>query len=169
MKENGDGTTSVDLTRIPALAQYLNDTGVHWIFSAGSTGESVDLTVAERKAMAEAWVKIAPKYGQRVIVHVGADSVVDARDMAAHAQSIGADAIAAMPPTYIKPLTVEALVATIASVAGAAPDLPYLYYHIPSCTGVSFKMFDFVQMADGKIPTLRGIKFTARPDSHSLF
>ena len=77
MKDNGDGTTSVDLTRIPALAEYLNNTGVHWIFSAGSTGESVDLTVAERKAMAEAWVKIAPKYGQRVIVHVGADSVVD--------------------------------------------------------------------------------------------
>ena len=88
MKANGDGTTSLDLTRIPALAQYLNDTGVHWIFSAGSTGESVDLTVAERKAMAEAWVKIAPKYGQRVIVHVGADSVVDARDMAAHAQPV---------------------------------------------------------------------------------
>ena len=89
MKDNGDGTTSVDLTRIPALAQYLNDTGVHWIFSAGSTGESVDLTVAERKAMAEAWVKVAKGYpGMRVIVHVGADSVVDARDMAAHAQPV---------------------------------------------------------------------------------
>ena len=89
MKANGDGTTSLDLTRIPVLAQYLNDTGVHWIFSAGSTGESVDLTVAERKAMAEAWVKVAKGYpGMRVIVHVGADSVVDARDMAAHAQPV---------------------------------------------------------------------------------
>jgi N-acetylneuraminate lyase len=72
---------------------------VHWVFSAGSTGESVDLTVAERKAMAAAWVQAAKQYGQRVIVHVGADSVVDARDMAAHAQSVGADAVAAMPPT----------------------------------------------------------------------
>ena len=104
MKANGDGTTSLDLTRIPVLAQYLNNTGVHWIFSAGSTGESVDLTVAERKAMAEAWVNVAKGYPKmRVIVHVGADSVVDARDMAAHAQSIGADCIAAMPPTYLKP------------------------------------------------------------------
>ena len=65
-----------------------------------------------------------------------------------------------MPPTYLKPATVEALVATIASVAAAAPELPYLYYHIPSMTGVDFKMYDFVRAADGVVKTLRGVKFT---------
>lgn len=156
MTENG----SLDLSRIPAMARYLNSTGVHWIFSGGTTGESVDLTLPERKAMAAEWVKMAKEHGQRVIVHVGADSILDAEDLALHAQSIGADAIAAMPPTFIKPSTVAGLVATMKVIAAAAPQLPFYYYHIPSMTGVDLKMADFLAAADPQIPTLRGVKFT---------
>lgn len=145
---------------IPAHAAFLNQSSVKWIFSAGSTGESVDLTVEERKSLAEAWMNIAPTYNMSVIVHVGADSVINAAEMAAHAESIGAQAIAAMPPTYIRPATLGALVATVKKIADAAPNTPYYYYHIPSKTGVNFLMSNFVQLADTKIPNFRGIKFT---------
>ena len=153
-----DGT--LDINKIAEQASWLNSTGVKWVFTSGSTGESVDLTVDERKLVATEWVKIAPKYDMQVIVHVGTDSVIDAIDMAQHAENIGAQVVAAMPPTYIKPLTVNALVQTIKAIANAAPSIPFYYYHIPSCTGVDFLMSDFVAAADEEIPNLRGIKYT---------
>ena len=75
-----DGT--LDLSIIPSQAAYLNSTGVKWVFTAGSTGESVDLTTLERMALAEEWIKVAKTFDMRVIVHVGTDSVVDAKTMA---------------------------------------------------------------------------------------
>jgi len=155
---NSEG--NLDVSLIPAHAAFLNQSNVKWIFSAGSTGESVDLTVKERKLLAEAWVNISPKYNMSVIVHVGADSVVNAAEMAAHAESIGVQAIAAMPPTYIRPSTIGALVATVKKIADAAPKTPFYYYHIPSKTGVNFLMSNFVQLADLQIQNFRGIKFT---------
>lgn len=49
-----------------------------------------------------------------------------------------------MPPTFFKPATVDLLVSWSADVASSAPQLPFLYYHIPSMTGVEFKMTDYV-------------------------
>ena len=155
-----DSDGNLDVSLIPAHAAFLNQSNVKWIFSAGSTGESVDLTIEERKSLAVAWMNIAPTYNMSVIVHVGADSVVNAAQMAAHAESIGAQAIAAMPPTYIRPSTLDALVATMKNIADAASNTPFYYYHIPSKTGVNFLMSNFVQLADTKIPNFRGIKFT---------
>ena len=44
-----------------------------------------------------------------------------------------------MPPVFFKPANTEALAHTMAAIASAAPTLPFLYYHIPSMTGVAFK------------------------------
>jgi N-acetylneuraminate lyase len=145
----------LDIARVSVQAAFLNASGVHWVFTAGTTGESVDLTVEERKRLAEEWIRVAPKYDMHVIVHVGTDSVVDAVDMAKHAAAHGADAIAAMPPTYLRPATVEALVQTVGRIAAVAPQTPFYYYHIPSLTGVAFPMNDFVALADAGVPTLR--------------
>lgn len=70
--------------------------------------------------------------------------------------------ILAMPPTYFRPSTPEALVDTMAVVASGAPDLPFWYYHFPDMTKVDMSMYSFVKSADesGKIPNLMGIKFT---------
>ena len=155
---NRDG--GLDLDKVDSQARWLNASGVEWVFTSGSTGESVDLTVAERKSLAVKWIQVSKLYGQHVIVHVGSDSVNDAQDMAAHAQQHSADAIAAMPPTYIRPGSPEALVQTVAAIASAAPSTPFYYYHIPMKTGVAFPMADLVLAADSRIPTFRGVKFT---------
>ena len=90
---------TVDLAGVDRQAKFLQATNVSWIFCSGTTGESVDLTVAERKLIAERWMALSKKSGAfRVIVHVGAESIVDTKEMAAHAESLGAHAIAAMPP-----------------------------------------------------------------------
>ena len=121
----------------------------------------VDLTSEERQSIAEAWAFSGPQYGIRVIIHVGAESVRTAQDLAAHAASLkGVYAISAMPPTFFKPGNVPALVQTMGSIAAAAPNLPFYYYHIPQKTEVNFNMRDFLSAADGNIPNLAGIKFT---------
>lgn len=154
-----NGSIAVDV--VDAYARWLNQSGVFVVFVSGTTGESLDLTTEERQATAEAWAFYAPKYGIRVIIHVGAESVRTAQALAAHAASLkGVYAISAMPPVFFKPATVAALVETIGSIASAAPNLPFYYYHIPQKTEVSFNMRDFLSSADGAVPNLVGIKFT---------
>ena len=96
----------------------------------------------------------------RVIVHVGANALTDARDLAADAQQLGAHAIAALAPSYFKPRSLDALIACAADIAAAAPGTPFYFYDIPSMTGVSFPMCDFLAQAADCIPTLAGLKFT---------
>ena len=54
---------SVDLSGVDRQAEFLRATNVTTVFPCGTTGESVDLTVAERKLIsedssAERWVKL---------------------------------------------------------------------------------------------------------------
>jgi N-acetylneuraminate lyase len=156
-----DQNGSISVGVIDSYARWLNQSGVFVVFVSGTTGESLDLTSEERRVIAEAWALSGPKYGIRVIVHVGAESVRTAQSLAAHAASLkGVYAISAMPPVFFKPGTVSALVDTMGSIAAAAPDLPFYYYHIPQKTEVNFNMRDFLSSADGVIKNLAGIKFT---------
>jgi N-acetylneuraminate lyase len=80
--------------------------------------------------------------------------------LAAQAQSLKADAISALAPSYFKPKSLDALVACCAEIAGAAPALPFYFYDIPSMTGVQFSMPEFLAVAPARIANLAGIKFT---------
>ena len=158
-----DEDLEIDTTQVYKQAAWLNATGVKWVFVSGTTGESVKLTLAERMAQAELWITVAKQYGLRTIVHVGSESIDTARLLAQHAEKHGADAFAAMPPVFFQPANTEALARTMASVASAAPTLPFLYYHIPSMTHVAFPdgMFGFVQEMDkANVGNFRGVKYT---------
>lgn len=150
---------SINYEVIEQLAASLTNNRVTGAFVCGTTGESLSLTVAERKLLASRW-KEASNRRLKLIVHVGHPSVEDAKDLAAHAQAIGADAIGCMAPSFFKPAKVEQLVDFCAKVAAAAPQLPFYFYHIPCITGVSIPMLEFLQCAADKIPTLAGVKFT---------
>ena len=150
---------SVNLDVIGGYAEFLARNGVSGVFVCGTTGESMSLTVGERKAVAERWVDVSPDE-LTVIVHVGHTCVPDAVEMAGHAEECGAWGIGAMPPFFFKPQTVEDLAEVTAEIAAAAPNLPFYYYHIPEMTGVHISMPDYLQAAAERIPTLAGLKFT---------
>jgi N-acetylneuraminate lyase len=153
----------LDLDRIPAYAAFLADKNITNVMPAGSNGESLSLSVPERKALAEAWAKAAPPLGLRVYMHIGSESLVESIDLAKHAASTaGISGILAMTPVYFKPTT-ETLVDFLAAVANAAPSLPFWFYHFPDDTGVMpGGAHKFLELADSsrKIPTLMGIKYT---------
>ncbi len=152
-----DGALNLDA--VNAYARWLHHNGVVGAFICGTTGEGMSLTLDERRQVAGRWVSAAPA-GLRVIVHVGHNSLGDCRALAAHAASIGADSIACMAPFFFKPAGVAGLVDWCEQVASAASGLPFYFYHIPSMTGVSVKMSDFLGAAVRQIPNLAGIKFT---------
>lgn len=148
---------SVNYDAIEKMALYLKNAGTTQIFICGSTGEGCNLTTAERKLVAEAYVK---HYDGDVIVHVGHNCLADAADLAAHAQQIGAAAVSAITPTYFPMNSTEILLQSMKQIADACPELPFYYYHIPALTSAGANVFDFLEMADTKIPNLRGVKFT---------
>jgi len=149
----------LNLERVASYARKLQQDGAIGAFICGTTGEGMSLTTHERCQLAERWVADAPS-GLRVIVHVGHNSLLDARELAAHAQRIGADSIACMSPTFFKPLGLEGLVTWCEQVAAAAPELPFYYYHIPSLTGVHVPVSQFLRAAGPRISNLVGAKFT---------
>ncbi len=149
----------VNLAPIPAFAAMLRRNGLQGVFINGSSGEGYLLTEQERMDLAEAWMQAAPD-GFKVIVHVGSTCVESARNLAAHAQKIGAWGIGAMATPFPKINRVEELVKYCEDIASAAPALPFYYYHIPAFNGAFLSMFDFLKAVDGRIPNFAGIKYT---------
>jgi len=144
--------------RVAEQAARLKADGVSGAFICGTTGEGLSLTMEERMALAEAW---APFSGElKVIVHTGHVCVKEAMTLARHANGLPVHATAAMAPCFFRPSSLQALVRYCEAVAGAAPDRPFYYYHIPSMTGVNFAIADFLREAEGRIPNLAGVKFT---------
>jgi N-acetylneuraminate lyase len=151
---------SLQLDRVEPMIDFLLGAGIRAIYAVGSTGEGVSMTGRERREAAEAFVRAARKR-LPVIVQVGHTSLAEARELAAHAQEIGADAVSAVPPFYWKPTSAANLADCMAQIAGGAPGLPFYYYHIPVMTSVGLDLVEFMRMARDRVPTFAGIKYTA--------
>lgn len=154
---HADGTLA--LSQVGPFVEYLISSGVEGLYVCGSTGEGISLTTKERKEVAAAFQKAAA--GRLpVLVQVGHNSIEDAKALAAHAQEIGAAAISATCPSYFKINSSATLAASMAQIAAAAPELPFYYYHIPSLTGSSIDIAQFMRSAGENIPNLVGLKYT---------
>ena len=156
-----DGTLNLDT--VEHQAAHLLRTGVTAAFIGGTTGECHSLTLTERMALTDRWANVVRGTSLRLIVHVGANCLVDARTLAAQAEKLCAHAISALAPSYFKPRSIDALIACCQEIASAAPATPFYYYDIPAMTGVSLSSPEFLAAAPTRIPTLAGIKFT-NPD-----
>lgn len=155
LDQNGE----LNLGVIDRYAEDLIERGLAGVFVLGSSGEGLLLSKEERKAVVESWSRYTNE-NFKLIVHVGATSYRDARELAAHARANGAFAISSMGPSFLQPRRVEELVMYCYQIASVVPELPFYYYHIPVRSGISVSMFDFLKSASEKIPNLSGIKYT---------
>ena len=153
--ENGE----VNYEPIAAYADMLYKNGLKGVFINGSSGEGYMLTDEERKRLAERWMECAPK-DFKVIVHVGSCCVKSSKELARHAQEIGAWGIGAMAPPFPKIGRIEELVKYIEEIASGAPNLPFYYYHIPAFNGAFLPMTELLAAVDGRVPNFAGIKYT---------
>lgn len=151
---------SLDLAPLEALADRLAAGGLTGVYVAGTNGEGFSLTCDERRALAERWIALARPRRLAVIVQVGHLALGEARALAAHAEGLGADAIAALAPTYVKPRDLGELVAWARALAAAAPETPFLYYDFPRMSGIELPAWELLERGRAEIPTLAGLKYT---------
>ena len=145
----------IDIQATERLLTYLMDAGVHGFYACGGTGEGVLLPLDQRKLMAE--TVIGHVGGQvPVIMHVGAASTADAVELAVHAASAGADAIAAVPPFYYQ-VGFEAIREHYRLI-GQASDLPLFLYYIPGATGVTLSAGEMWELC--QLPNVVGFKYS---------
>ncbi len=152
-----DGKLALDV--VAAQAAHLRAAGVAGAFVGGTTGEFGAMDAAERQSLVEAWQDARPA-GLRFGVHVGHTDLAQAQQLAAHAESCGADLVAAVGPYYGDAPTRDALVAHLAEIAAAAPGTPFGFYHIPSMTGSTYRPSDVVAALAAAAPTTAAVKFT---------
>ena len=74
--------------------------------------------------MAEAKDKVT------VIAHVACNNTADSCELAAHARSLGVDAIASIPPIYFH-LPEHAIAKYWNDISAAAPETDFIIYNIP--------------------------------------
>ena len=135
LDENG----APDLKRATELARYLLDNGCDGLNVLGSTGEATSFSVAERKAVMDAYKANGLPLG-RLMVGTGAASVSDAIVLTKHAAALGFGGALVLPPFYYKGIPDDGLVDYIGTLVKATADskLPLYLYHYPQLTGLQW-------------------------------
>ena len=152
-----DGQISPEATR--ALAKHLLDKGVKGLYVGGSSGECIYQSVAERKlALENVMAEVGGKL--TIIAHVACNNTADSRELAAHAESLGVDAIAAIPPIYFH-LPPAAIAKYWNDISDAAPNTDFVIYNIPQLAGVSLTVPLLKEML--KNPRVIGVKNSSMP------
>ena len=154
-----DESGAVSAERVRTFTKYLIDKGVTGLYVGGSSGECIYQSVEERKlllenVMAEAKGRIV------VIAHVACNNTADSRELAAHAESLGVDAIAAIPPIYFH-LPPYAIAKYWNDISEAAPNTDFIIYNIPQLAGVALSPALLREML--KNPRVIGVKNSSMP------
>ncbi len=140
--------------RAARLAEHLIAKGVQGLYVGGSSGECIYQGVEERKETLRAVVEAVA--GRAVVIaHVAANSTRDSALLAAHAQSLGVDAIAAIPPIYFK-LPEYAIADYWNAISAAAPETDFFIYNIPQLAGVTLTPRLLEKMLEN--PRVKGVK-----------
>ncbi|MBR3597697.1 MAG: dihydrodipicolinate synthase family protein [Clostridia bacterium] len=152
-----EGNVSVEGTK--QLVEFLIEKGVSGLYVGGSSGECIYLTVEERKKTLEAVMEVA-KGRITIIAHVACNNTKESCELARHAESLGVDAIATIPPIYFK-LPERAIAKYWNDISAAAPNTDYIIYNIPQLAGVSLTLSLFDEML--KNPKVIGVKNSSMP------
>ena len=149
-----DGYT-VNTAVVPQLVNFLLDAGVKGLFVGGTTGEGILLDVAERQKLHEA--TIAAANGRvPVLIHAGSNRTDSTLALVRHAATIGADAVAIVPPTYYG-MHDDSLFDYYQTIAEAIPETPLFLYDIPhmAVNGISPAL---LRRLSESIPSVAGVK-----------
>ncbi|MDQ6692519.1 MAG: dihydrodipicolinate synthase family protein, partial [Candidatus Dormibacteraeota bacterium] len=154
------GGDAVDIEAIPPLVEHLAVGGIDGILAMGTTGEGILLDVAERRAVARAFVD-SGRNRLTVMVHCGAQTTNATALLAAHAAEIGAAAVAVIGPPYYEPDDL-ALAAHFTEAARACAPLPFFIYELAARAGYALKP-SLIEELRLRIPNLVGLKVSDTP------
>ena len=154
-----DAEGNISPEGVQALTRYFVDKGVKGVYVNGSSGECIYQSVEDRKVVLENVMKAA-EGKLTVIAHVACNNTKDSVELARHAESLGVDAIAAIPPIYFR-LPEYAIAQYWNDISAAAPNTDFVIYNIPQLAGVALTMGLFEEMR--KNPRVIGVKNSSMP------
>lgn len=85
---------------VQGILEFISDY-IHGLFLCGSYGSGPLMTVEQRKRMVEVVVNNLAR-DLKIVVHVGSTDTYTSVILAKHAEDLGADAVASVPPYYYK-------------------------------------------------------------------
>ena len=154
-----DANGAINPTAVREMTRWFIEQGVQGLYVGGSSGECIYHSVAERKVVLENVMEVA-RGKMAIIAHVACNNTADSRELAAHAESLGVDAIAAIPPIYFK-LPDHAIAKYWNDISEAAPNTDFVIYNIPQLAGVSLSVSLLKEML--KNPRVIGVKNSSMP------
>lgn len=154
-----DEEGNISPERVQKLTQYFVEKGVKGLYVNGSSGECIYQSIEDRKIVLENVMKAAD--GKLTIInHVACNNTKDSMELAKHAESLGVDAIAAIPPIYFR-LPEHAIAKYWNDISDAAPNTDFVIYNIPQLAGVALTMGLFETMREN--PRVIGVKNSSMP------
>lgn len=150
----------LDFAALDRLIEFQIAGGVEGLLLLGTTGEGPCVPRALRRPFLERAIGAARKR-LRIYVNVTGNSLADTIGVAQEFFSLGADAIAALPPFYF-PVRPAELAAWFRALLDALPG-PVLMYNIPMTTRVSIPL-EVIEELIGH-PRLAGLK-DSENDAH---
>lgn len=154
-----DESGAISPERVREFTEYLIGKGVTGLYVGGSSGECIYHSVAERKVVLENVMAVG-KGRITVIAHVACNNTADSMELAAHAESLGVDAIAAIPPIYFH-LPPYAIAKYWNDISSAAPNTDFIIYNIPQLAGVALSSELLRTMLQN--PRVIGVKNSSMP------
>lgn len=154
-----DDEGKISPERVRELTKYFIEKGVKGVYVNGSSGECIYQSVEDKKIVLENVMEEA-KGKLTVIAHVACNNTKDSKELAAHAESLGVDAIAAIPPIYFR-LPEYAIAEYWNDISDAAPNTDFVIYNIPQLAGVALTPSLFAEMR--KNPRVIGVKNSSMP------
>lgn len=154
-----DETGEISPERVRALTEYFIAKGVQGLYVNGSSGECIYQSVADRKLVLEEVMAVA-KGKLTIIAHVACNSTKDSIELARHAESLGVDAIAAIPPIYFR-LPEYSVAAYWNEISAAAPNTDFIIYNIPQLAGIALTPSLYREML--KNERVIGVKNSSMP------
>ena len=145
--------------RVEALTRYFIQNGVKGVYVCGSSGECIYQSVEDRKKTLE-HVMAAANGQLTVIAHVACNNTKDSVELARHAESLGVDAIAAIPPIYFH-LPDYSVAAYWNAISAAAPHTDFIIYNIPQLAGTALTKSLLSTMLEN--PRVIGVKNSSMP------
>lgn len=154
-----DESGNISPEGVQSLTRYFIEKGVKGVYVNGSSGECIYQSVEDKKTVLENVMKAA-EGKLTVIAHVACNNTKDSRELAAHAESLSVDAIAAIPPIYFH-LPEHAIAKYWNDISDAAPNTDFIIYNIPQLAGVALTMNLFAVMRENK--KVIGVKNSSMP------
>ena len=150
-----DEKVRVDEPVMRQLVDFHIKAGVQGLFVLGSTGQGPAMTVEERKQAAAIALDQA-KSRVPVVIHVGTADTGSTVELAEHAATNKADAVAVVPPYYYSDHSEFEIIAHYKAVHRAV-SLPLFIYENPKYSGISIPPGFALRMKE-EVAALSGIK-----------